>query len=384
MNINSNNDRKKVGFLFNHVAAHQVLHAAPIAFELSRQFPDIEVEIISSSEEIESVARKIGNLYPQHRVSFRRAYVPRLFKLLDPVVRNVRFISKDAVRVYNRPLLQTLDVLVTPEANSLKLREHPELADLRIIHTQHGAGDRVIGHHERKKNFDLVLCPGVKLRDRMIHDLGANPDRLAVTGYPKFEIVDKMTRSENIFENSKPIVLYNPHFSNTESSWRRHGRKVLEYFKNQADYNLIFAPHILLYKRALRHGSRFLGSYRGLPHIHIDTGSMASIDMTYTSMADIYLGDVSSQVYEFIRTPRPCIFIDNGADPNPDNRLYHTMGDVIGTVEDLPQALETAFSRHEEKYRSVQKELFLKTFDENGEYPSVRGAKAVKGFLDRI
>lgn len=29
--------------------------------------------------------------------------------------------------------------------------------------------------------------------------------------------------------------------------------------------------------------------------------------MTYTPAADIYLGDVSSQSYEFLLDPRPCL-----------------------------------------------------------------------------
>ena len=42
------------------------------------------------------------------------------------------------------------------------------------------------------------------------------------------------------------------------------------------------------------------------PNLRFDPGSPASTDMTYTRAADIYLGDVSSQVYEFIAEPRPC------------------------------------------------------------------------------
>ena len=375
---------KKAGFLFNHAAAHQVLHAAPIAFELSRQYPDTEVTIITSSDEIENVAREIGDLYPGNRVHFKRAYIPKIIKMLQPLVHNIAFIKKDAVRICNRDFFKTLDVLVTPEANSLKLKNHPDLSHLKIIHTRHGAGDRSVGYHQRNKNFDLVLCPGAKIRDRMKQDLEMRDEQLAVTGYPKFEVIDRLKPPKDFFENAKPIVLYNPHFSRKESSWRTHGIDVLEFFKNQSNFNLIFAPHILLYKRGLRHGAKSLRRYRNLPHIHIDTGSKASINMTYTSLADIYLGDVSSQVYEFVRNPGPCIFIDNGADPNPDNRLYHAMGDVIQDISELPRTLENAFSKHDEEYREKQKELFRQTFDENGTDPSIRGARAIKDFLDKL
>ncbi len=43
--------------------------------------------------------------------------------------------------------------------------------------------------------------------------------------------------------------------------------------------------------------------------------------MSYTTAADIYLGDVSSQVYEFLYEPRPCLFLNSHefawkSDPN--------------------------------------------------------------------
>src|SRR3546814_8277328 len=101
------------------------------------------------------------------------------------------------------------------------------------------------------------------------------------------------------------------------------GRDVLEFFRASPDYNLIFAPHVVLYQRGLRHGARPLGRYRNRPNMLIDTGSLASIDMTYTLAADIYLGDVSSQVYEFMLQPRPYLFLDaEGVDGCERNQNY--------------------------------------------------------------
>ena len=42
--------------------------------------------------------------------------------------------------------------------------------------------------------------------------------------------------------------------------------------------------------------------------IRVDLGSPASTDMRYTLPSDVYLGDASSQVYEFLIKPRHCIF----------------------------------------------------------------------------
>ena len=61
----------RVGFLFNHYAVHQVLHAAPYAFELSRKYPDLDVVIACSSKQEMRTARAIGMLYPSHHCQFQ-------------------------------------------------------------------------------------------------------------------------------------------------------------------------------------------------------------------------------------------------------------------------------------------------------------------------
>ena len=52
----------RVGFLFNHYAVHQVPHAAPYAFELSRKHPRFEVVIACSSDPELEAAKTIGTL----------------------------------------------------------------------------------------------------------------------------------------------------------------------------------------------------------------------------------------------------------------------------------------------------------------------------------
>lgn len=77
------------------------------------------------------------------------------------------------------------------------------------------------------------------------------------------------------------------------------GIEVLEWFARQDDYNLIFAPHVMLFRRRLhtsvehrriRLRRRIPERLRNLSHIRIDTGSQNSVDMSYVLAADIYLG----------------------------------------------------------------------------------------------
>lgn len=371
----------RIGFLFNHYAAHQVLHAAPIAFELSRRCPQAEVTIVTVGDEIEAVVRLLAARYAGQRCRIVRARVPWLVEWIDPLVRSVKSLRKDAVLAANLDLFAALDVLVVPERNSLRLRQYPQCRHLRIVHTKHGAGDREQGFSEELRGFDLVLLPGEKYRERLLREGVIEADRCRVVGYTKFELMGALSDGPPRFAERRPTVLYNPHFDNRLSSWRRMGRDVLEFFRASSDYNLIFAPHVVLYERPLRHGAWPLGRYRGRPNILVDTGSRASIDMTYTLAADIYLGDVSSQVYEFLWRPRPCIFLDpRGVDwqGDPNYRFWHT-GQVLRDVADLPAALARAAATHAD-FAEAQRSLFAETFDVQPVPASVRAADAIAGF----
>src|SRR3546814_19068416 len=73
-------------------------------------------------------------------------------------------------------------------------------------------------------------------------------------------------------------------------------------------------------------------------------GSHHSIDMSYTTSADVYLGDVSSQIYEFVVRPRPCIFLnlDRRAWQGDPAFAHWRLGQVIEDLADLPRALARA------------------------------------------
>src|SRR3546814_11439548 len=81
-----------------------------------------------------------------------------------------------------------------------------------------------------------------------------------------------------------------------------------------------------------------------MPNMHIDLGSVRSIDMSYTMAADIYLGDVSSQLSEFMLKPRPCLFLNpRGTNwKNDANYLSWTLGPVIPGTEELEKGIEEA------------------------------------------
>ena len=371
----------QVGFLLNHYAGHQAFHSIPVACALSARYPSIKVSIIAADSSQLELARRIGRGWPNHACRFVKAEVPGYARLADRLLANFVFIRKRAVLGANRGLLADLDVLVVPETTSIALKMYPEFSDLKFVRIRHGEGDREVGFGNDLARFDLVLVSGRKARDRFLQNGAVAEENIAIIGYPKFETLKAKVTSPPapLFQNDRPTVLYNPHFSRNESSWTRMGRLVLDYFCNNQDFNLVFAPHVILYLRKWRHGAFSLDSYRGVPTIHIDTGSTASLDMTYTLLADIYLGDVSSQVYEFLLEPRPCVFLNPRRKRWKGNpKFAHwKAGDVVESFEEFHGALNSAAANHE-KYRKEQERLFEYTFADCGGTPaSELGADAI-------
>lgn len=375
----------RIGFLFNHFFPHQVPHAAPYAFELSRRQPGFEVIIACSSRAERNLAQRIGRLYPGHRCTFKRIRPPWAYRMIDTLILPYTFTRKRMVLKNNLDFFRSLDALVAPERHCMRLRTQYKLEGVRMIHARHGAGDRKGGFDDRSGAFDLTLLPGQKYVDRLQEIDALRPDAYAVVGWPKFEVVRGLNpKPKRFFANDNPVVVYNPHFDQRVSSWEKMGLKVLDFFVENPSYNLIFAPHVVLFKRHVRHKGYLPKKYRKIPNILIDTGSEASTDMTYILNSDIYLGDVSSQVYEFLLEPRPCIHlnahhVDWQGDPN---YLHFTLGQVVDDIEQqLGPALERAFDTHEQ-YLAEQQRVFAYTYYTQADSTAAqRGADAIARFL---
>jgi len=66
--------------------------------------------------------------------------------------------------------------------------------------------------------------------------------------------------------------------------------------------------------------------------------------MSYAEAASVYIGDVSSQVYEFLRRPRPCVFLnlDRVAWRGNENYEHWKLGQIVESLDELEQALRRA------------------------------------------
>jgi hypothetical protein len=116
--------------------------------------------------------------------------------------------------------------------------------------------------------------------------------------------------------------------------------------------------------------------------MHIDTGSRDSVEMTYTRQSNIYLGDASSQVSEFLIEPRPCIFLDPNKIDWEDNENYHhwNLGKVVSDFRELEATLDSAFEAHPH-FRPIQSEYFADIISMEETPASVRAARAISAYL---
>ena len=385
----------RIGFLFNHDQIHQVAHSLPIALALARGGRGLEIVVATTNRRLTAEVIRLGGGLVGHGVRLvELGLTRRASKLLAATTEAMLPATKLLVYADNLDFFRSLDVLVVAEKTSLILKTRHGLDNLKIVHTRHGAGDRAIGFDKASAGFDHVLVSGRKIRDRLIHETGLDPAKISIVGYPKFDLLPVRGTTHPLLDDGRPVVLYNPHVSPHLSSWYEAGRQVLDWFVEHDDHNLIFAPHVMLFERPfvatidklrLNRAGRIEERYLRAPNIHIDLGSRLSTTMAYTQRADLYLGDVSSQVYEFMLNPRPCVFLNThrfawAGDPNFG---HWRAGPVIEDIAGLGAALERSRQEHDTVWRPVQLALFNQSFDLTEEPSAERAARAVARFAGR-
>jgi hypothetical protein len=379
----------KVGFLFNHDAGHQSAHLVPILNAYAATWPNVDIyAYVGGAALKESVLAGLS----APNVEIAELSLPpalgataRILDIAMPASRWTRL-------TYNADKFRHLDALVAPERTSLTLREPLRRHNVKFIYSGHGAGDRAIGFHPSFSRFDLLLLPGEKYARRLRESGGLSDNECALIGYPKFDFA-RTSRKERFFDNDNPTVVYNPHFSPEFSSWFAAGVRVLEWFAANPDLNLIVAPHVMLFRRRL-HVSTDTGrtawrrqipaEFRQRPNILIDTDSPRLFDMSYMVASDLYLGDISSQVMEFVVNPRPCVFLNTNRHDwrGDENFAAWRLGPVIDRLDDLGPAIRNALA-DPGRYRNFQVAHFADSFDLTEETSSLRAVNAIGDFLDR-
>lgn len=338
----------KLAFLFIG-GPHQVFHLAPVAVELSRLLPAARIECVYPDEATGDALRQVCASLDCSSLVIRRVAVPRW---ADWVARmsHRHAVTKLPLLLKLARELDDSAAVVTPERTSAFLRwfgvHHPLL-----IHFRHGAGDRAPKSETRLKAFDLVVVPGDKDLKRAIEVQRLAPARLRESGYIKLDYLARLAGSPpRLFADDRPTVIYNPHFDAARSSWPQ-ARVVVAMFATQDRYNLVVAPHIRL-SQDMTTAERSEWRALAVPdRIIVDLNSPRLLDMTYIRGADVYLGDVSSQLYEFLSTPRPVAFLNTHGVAWADDPRYAGwhLGEVANHPDDVLAAIDRARGNHARK-----------------------------------
>ncbi len=329
--------KRKVAFLFLGETL-LIPHLYPIVEAVMAAEPDLPIDLwVSTSMHEALLAGWLGE--PRHNVRIRRA--PGFRDLRDhDEGRNPPLPAKLPMLLRLLPYLARTPVVVCAEQTSLWL---PALFPLktRFIDTFHGAGSMMAKGHWRRRAGWRTLVAAERDRRALIAG-GDSPDRIVTTGYVKAAFRQR-TPAAHLFADDKPIVLYTPHWQAHRSSWWRWGPDVVERVLAEGRYNLVFAPHQRLVERAPE-VRVFAEGLAGRPGVHVDLDSFAMVDGSYTAAADVYLGDTSSQVVEYMIRPRPCVFLNAlSADwrTDPSYAMWGG-GEVVETLDALLPALARA------------------------------------------
>jgi hypothetical protein len=388
-------------FLFNHDSGHQVAHLAGIAGALALQETARKVEVAFGSEVTRAEIAKLLSAEQIAAVHWRSLALPKMLALLTQGLNKLVPIQRLLRLYYHRAVLRKSAAIISTERTCLTLKRHwsrrPSQETIPAFgYVPHGSGDRNVSVHPALKDFDLLLVSGQKVQDQLVDAGVAHPNQCRIIGYAKFDIL-RGRAPETFFANDNPTFLYNPHFDPHMSSWFDHGADILEYFYRNADrYNLIFAPHVMLFfkkvhispeYRVTRKRPDIDQKYYAAPNIRIDVDSARLFDMSYTLSADVYIGDVSSQVYEFLYRPRACFFIDTHSKAAPDEPPEYDFwnnGPVANSAQELVPML-AGYREIAAEYRDAQERRMAYTADQSDPRPaSERGAEAISHFVEGL
>jgi hypothetical protein len=388
---------QEIIFLFNHDAGHQAAHLAGIAGATALMERERPVTIAFGSEITRREVAKLLSPEQIDALEWRSLALPKALQYLTAGLNRLIPVHRLMRLYYHRARLRQAVAIVSTERTCLTLKRYWSKRENSVrpafVYVPHGSGDRNVAVHRALRDFDLSLVSGQKVQDQLVEAGVATADRVRIIGYAKFDILNGRV-AERFFDNDRPTFLYNPHFDPFMSSWFEQGLEILELFYQNADrFNLIFAPHVMLFYKKVHISPEYKvtkvrpdipSKYLNASNIRVDTDSEKLFDMSYTLSADAYIGDVSSQVYEFLYRPRACFFVDvhsgRSAVEEPAYDFWNN-GPVISNAAELAPLLDQ-YEAIATRYRKAQEERMAYTADRSDPRPaSERGAAALLDYV---
>lgn len=376
-----NNSSHTIAFIYLD-EIHHLYHFISVAVALSENHKVYILTYPDSHQFLYDTLQRLGG----DKVMVKQLPT-QLFRAVTDTLKKRKLPRKGFWLKRNRKyIIQNFDaVILTDYFQKYLLAARKDNNSPKIIKFPHGTPGRGYWHNEKLKTFDAQLVLG-DFHYRQLQELDLLGPHPMMVGYTKLDAVPPV-KEVAYFKDNKPVVLYNPHFDPEFSSWNEMGLQILDFFYHQTQYNLIFAPHLHLFDplKGGEDAASIPQKYKECDHIFMDLGSQESVNMTYVKKADIYLGDVSSQVYEFLIQPRPVIFI-NSKRVSFEKDIHYRFwkcGDVVETLSGLQEALQNAQARFA-IFRPVQEQITAENYySEEGSTASQRAAKAITSYLNK-
>ena len=370
-------------FAFVFIAeAYQVYHGAAVLFALMRR-GGVQVDVFHVDPETPAQLARLAAAHGAPQV----VSTPLGAGVIGGAIQKARVfgLAKPQVLARNEAMLRSYDAVISTEEVIARLfRGEPEAHRPKRILIMHGPAHRAVPSLGEAAHCDLILVKGPADVDAYLRDGIAREGHVAAVGYPKFVTTALLAKgAAPLFANAGPTVLYNPHKEPALRSWDAFFEPMMRDFAQDRSMNLIVAPHVKLFRRrkpAVREALRG----RSDTTILVDPGSDRSLDNTYTEAADIYVGDVSSQVFEFIARPRPCVFLNPKKIDWRGNPHFHAweMGEVIEHPDDLMSAIRRAPEIHA-GFREVQVRVAAQALGDTGPASVTRSVDTILEYMAR-
>ncbi len=370
---------KKICFLYID-EPYNIYHSLSIAIELHRTYR-IQVSILCTERNHSIIDETLRD---NNTTDLKVKIIRPFWHFTFPHYIEIKLQFRHQLFLRYRRLLSSYDGIVCSLYNDLLLKQYLYKKNPpKLIFAGHGIANRAYSYDDKIKEFDYILLAGKKEKNIRASLNQLKENSYLLTGYVKYDMCRNL-KTDKIFQNDKPTVLYNPHWLREYSSFYDHGLSILEQFAHNEDYNLICAPHSLLTTRNKSLIPK-INKYKKYKNIHIDLRSQNCHDMTYLKISDIYLGDISSQALEFLlHKKRPCLFIDIN-NLIKDKYEYHTwaLGDVISDSRNITNIIRDMLMDYPDQYQSIQSAILVDLFHQEEKTASAIAAEGIYNYLSK-
>lgn len=354
----------------------------PEVAPLFREFaPDVPFELLETARRL-TVGRAIGDRKLTIKNKARRLQLADVARRLQPDVIVTTSNHRHAIR--------------RDWKGALLRQRGNRFPRVKQVQAFHGVSSKNVKFNPWMSEFDLLLLPGKRERDKFAAMGVLDHTEYALVGHPKSDRVlrgelPRTTARAAYNLPDRPTILYAPTHG-ALSSFFDWGMQICQAVPEE--YNLIVKPHPVLSSTVAAEGAgseqilqvqKYLGE-RNARGAHSLWLPLEPDVVPLMAASDLLITDYSSVAEEFLVFDRPLIFADHLANATGNDRQQRDKGDwdelfQIGTsvtqVEAMPETIAAALQAPQEQgsARRKMRDLVFENLDGNC---AARAAEAIR------